>query len=56
MRRVLNLAADEWVDEHGLTWLVSAPRIKLLRDTDKRKSYPLNREEDARLFAALPPI
>lgn len=54
VRRILNLAANEWVDEHGLTWLVSAPRIKLLSDTNKRKPYPLNREEEARLFAALP--
>jgi len=55
VRRILNLAANEWVDEHGLTWLLSAPRIKLLSDTNKRKPYPLNREEEARLFAALPP-
>ena len=55
VRRILNLAANEWVDEHGLTWLVSAPRNKLLSDTNKRKPYPLNREEEARLFAALPP-
>jgi len=55
VRRILNLAANECVDEHGLTWLLSAPRIKLLSDSNKRKPYPLNREEEARLFAALPP-
>lgn len=54
MRRILNLAANEWVDEHGLTWLASVPRIKLLSDTNERKPYPLNREEEARLFSALP--
>jgi len=37
-----------------MTWLASAPRIKLLSDTNKRKPYPLNRDEEARLFAALP--
>ena len=26
-RRILNLAASEWVDEYGLTWLASAPKI-----------------------------
>jgi len=54
VRRILNLATNEWVDEHGLTWLLTAPRIKLLSDTNKRKPYPLSRDEEARLFAALP--
>lgn len=54
VRRILNLTANEWVDEHGLTWLVSAPRIKLLSDTNKRKPYPLSLDEEARLFAAPP--
>ncbi|HCR5123759.1 TPA: site-specific integrase, partial [Legionella pneumophila] len=30
VRRILNLAASEWMDEFGLTWLNSAPKIKLL--------------------------
>ena len=30
VRRILNLAASEWVDEQGLTWLLAAPKIKLL--------------------------
>ena len=55
VRRILNLAANEWVDEHGMTWLPSTPRIKLLADTDKRKPYPLNWEEQQRLIAELPP-
>jgi hypothetical protein len=42
VRHILNLAAGEWLDEHGLTWLASAPKIKLLMETDKRKPYPLN--------------
>jgi integrase len=54
VRRILNLAAHEWVDEHGLTWLASAPKIKLLPDTEKRQPYPLSWEEQARLFKELP--
>jgi len=29
-RHILNLAAGEWRDEYGLTWLMAAPKIKLL--------------------------
>jgi integrase len=54
VRRILNLAATEWIDEHGLTWLPMAPKIKLLPDTNKRQPYPLNWEEQDRLFQALP--
>ncbi len=54
VRRILNLASSEWVDEHGLTWLAQAPKIKLLPDTNKRKPYPLSWEEQARLFQNLP--
>ena len=32
VRRILNLAASEWVDEQGLTWLPAPPKIKLLPD------------------------
>lgn len=55
VRHILNLAAGEWMDEYGLTWLRSAPKIKLLPEQDTRKPYPLNWEEQDRLFAALPP-
>ena len=55
VRRILNLAAGEWVDEHGLTWLAAVPKIKLLPDTNKRKPYPLSWEEQDKLFKALPP-
>jgi integrase len=53
-RHILNLAAQEWVDENGLTWLAAAPKIKLLPDTQKRQPYPLNWDEQARLFKELP--
>jgi integrase len=54
VRRILNLAATEWMDEHGLTWLAAAPKIKLLPDNDRRLPYPLSWDEQARLFAELP--
>jgi integrase len=54
VRHILNLAATEWVDEYGLTWLASAPKIKLLSQHDGRKPYPLNWDEQEKLFAALP--
>lgn len=54
VRRILNLAAQEWIDEHGLTWLHVAPKIRMLPDVEKRQPYPLNWDEQARLFKALP--
>ena len=54
VRRILNLAASEWFDERGLTWLETAPKIKLLQVTDARDPYPLNFDEQARLFRELP--
>ena len=54
-RRILKLAATEWRDEQGLTWLLQAPAIKLLDEKPgKRKPYPLSWEEQDRLFAELP--
>ena len=54
VRRILNLAASEWMDEYGLTWLANASKIKLLPEYDLRKPFPLNWEEQNRLFDALP--
>ena len=54
VRRILNLAASEWVDEQGLTWLPAAPKIRLLPDLHRRLPYPLSWEEQARLFGELP--
>lgn len=54
VRHILNVAASEWIDEHGLTWLASAPKIKLLKTSDGRKPYPLSLDEQERLFAELP--
>jgi hypothetical protein len=36
VRRILNLSARLWRDEHGLTWLENAPLIQLLPDTTAR--------------------
>jgi integrase len=55
VRHILKLAADEWMDEFGLTWLVKAPKIKLLAEDDKRAPYPLSWAEQDRLFEELPP-
>ncbi len=54
VRRIVNLASSEWVDENGLTWLERPPKIKLLANRGKRKPYPMNWEEQDRLFAKLP--
>ena len=47
VRRILNLAASEWRDERGMTWLEHAAKIKLLPVKDKRAPYPLSRDEQA---------
>ncbi len=54
VRHILNLAASEWRDDQGLTWLEYAPKIKLLPVKDGRLPYPLSREEQAMLFQELP--
>ncbi len=54
VRRILNLAAGEWLDENGLTWLQSAPKIRLLPRSDAQAPYPLTWEEQKRLFSLLP--
>jgi integrase len=55
VRHILNLAASEWMDEDGRTWLRSAPKIRLLPRSDAREPYPLSWEEQEKLFEALPP-
>ncbi|WP_010598042.1 hypothetical protein [Rickettsiella massiliensis] len=54
VRRILNLFAEEWKDEYSLSWLPSAPKIKLESETDKHKPYPLSPEEQIKLFDELP--
>lgn len=54
VRHILNIAASEWLDNNGLTWLEHSPKIKLLKVTDARKPYPLSWDEQTRLFKELP--
>ena len=54
VRHILNLASAEWMDEQGLTWLHAPAKIKLFTASDKRQPYPLNWEEQQRLFSELP--
>lgn len=54
VRRILNLAASVWIDEYGLTWLQSAPKMTLRPLHDARDPYPLSWEEQTRFFRALP--
>jgi integrase len=48
------VAASEWLDEHNLTWLLSPPKIKLLKVDDALEPYPLSWDEQTRLFQELP--
>lgn len=54
VRRILNLAASEWTDPAGMTWLEVAPKIKLFPVQDARPPYPLSTTEQALLFKELP--
>lgn len=54
VRRIVNLAASEWIDERGMTWLEHAPKIKLFPVVDARAPYPLSADEQALLFQELP--
>ena len=54
VRRILNLAAGEWMDEQGVTWLHAAPKIKLVPNRDRRQPYPLSWQEQEQLFRELP--
>ena len=37
VRHILNMAAGEWIDETGQTWLQAPPRIRFLKERDQRK-------------------
>jgi integrase len=54
IRRILNLAASEWMDEHGLTLLHAPAKIKLIANPERRLPYPITWDEQARLMAELP--
>ncbi len=52
--QILRLAASEWIDENGNTWLAYAPRIRLLDLNDATPARPITWEEQKKLFEALP--
>jgi integrase len=54
VRHILNLAARKWRDEHGLTWLETAPLISMLKVRDARPPYPLSWAEQRLLLPELP--
>ncbi len=54
VRRILNLAASEWMDEQGLTWLHAPAKIKLHANPLRRQPYPLTWDEQSCLFQELP--
>ncbi len=51
---MLNMAAGEWPDGYGLTWLQHVPKIRLLPESHRRAPYPLSWDEQDRLFNELP--
>jgi len=55
VRQILNLAATKWIDEYGLTWLLSASKVKLLPLNDKAQPTVLSWEMQRQLFNCLPP-
>ena len=55
IRRILNLAARVWRHDNGLSWLETPPLLEFVQDNDARKPYPLNWDEQTRLFKELPP-
>lgn len=53
VRRILNLAARDWRDENGMTWLITPPLITLLPLTDQRPPRPLMWEEQRQILPHL---
>lgn len=54
VRRILNLAARDWRDANGYTWLMTSPMITMLPLTDQRPPRPLMWPEQRKLIPALP--
>jgi len=54
VRIILNLAASERLDESGLTWIATAPKIKLLPEKDKRVPHPISWDEQKKILQELP--
>ncbi len=55
VRRILNLAANSWRDDNGLTWLERAPAIEMLPLTGhQREPQPLSWSQQRKLLPLLP--
>jgi len=54
IRRILNLAASEWMDDQGLTWLHAPAKTKFIPKPVRRQPHPLSWDEQSRLFRELP--
>lgn len=54
VRRILNLAARDWRDDNGMTWLAQAPLITMLPLDDQRPPRPIMWAEQRKLLPALP--
>ena len=54
VRRILNLAARDWRDDNGHTWLMTPPLITMLPLTDSRPPRPIMWDEQRRLLPCLP--
>ncbi len=53
-RRILRLCAELWRDEHGMTWLETAPMVPDVDWRDSRDPSPITWAEQGRLFQELP--
>jgi integrase len=54
VRRILNLAARQWRHPNRLTWLETAPLIRIEKNRNARRPYPLSWSEQDLLFDWLP--
>lgn len=54
VRKILNLAAKNWRDDAGLTWLAVTPKITMQPLDDSRLPYPLSWDEQDKLLGVLP--
>ncbi len=54
VRKILNLAARDWRDANGMTWLAQTPMITLLPLIDQRPPRPIMWDEQRRLLPLLP--
>jgi integrase len=54
VRRILTLSARVWRDSDNRPWLMTPPLLRMPDWSDQAKPYPLNWEEQRRLFNLMP--